>query len=201
MNMTSEPSVLSQHHRCDEDSTGEPPADLSLSSSRRNLVAFYSLSGHTRVLANQIRLAGAGDLEEISEPDSRLGFPGEARALIDSMLRRAPTIRRPEYDPAKYDVLLLGGPVWSGRIAAPVRTYARSYGARARSVAFFCTYDSDGAHSAMQELATLCGRHPEAVLAVPAHALVSGGHEEELHRFIRQVVAAPMKPGKVRSPS
>lgn len=162
----------------------------------RNLVAFYSLSGNTRGLANQIRDLSFGHLEEIMEPRERRGLFGEIRALYDSLLRRSPVIEPASRDPARYELLLLGGPVWAGRIAAPVRTYARQYGARAQRVAFFCTHDSDGAESAFQELAQLCGRAPEAVLAVPAHALVSGAHELELRRFVAKALAslAPSTP-------
>jgi hypothetical protein len=148
------------------------------------------MSGHTRALANEIRDLGLGDLEEIVEPDARRGFFGEARALFDSLARRSPAIAPIKRDPAAYELLLLGGPVWAGRIAAPMRTYAREHGARAQRVAFFCTYDADGAYSAFEELAQLCGRRPETVLAVPAHALVSGAHEAELRRFVDATLAA-----------
>jgi flavodoxin len=154
-----------------------------------SLVAYYSLSGHTRTLAEAVRRAGSGDIEEIAEPRRRIGFSGELRALIDSLLRRAPPICAPERDPAAYDLLVLGGPVWAGRIAAPVRTYAKAFGTRAKDVAFFCTYDSDGAGAALQELADLCGRRPKAVLAVPAHALVSGAYQADVLRFARKALA------------
>jgi hypothetical protein len=155
----------------------------------RSLVAFYSLSGHTRALAETLSDAGAGELEEVTEPRARVGFVGELRALVDSVLRRAPRISRTRHDPADFDVLVLGGPVWAGRIAAPVRTYARTHGRRARRVAFFCTYDSDGAAAAIQELADLCGRRPEAVLAVPAHAIVSESFAGEAQRFLADLRA------------
>jgi len=150
----------------------------------RKLVAFYSLTGHTRQLAQDIARTCGAQLEEIREPRLRRGFTGELRSLTDSMLRRTPAIRAPEHDPAQFELLMLGGPVWAGRVASPVRTYARQYGARARRVAFFCTYDSDGASEALQDLANLCGHRPGAVLAVPAHALVSGAYEADVIRFV-----------------
>jgi hypothetical protein len=61
--------------------------------------------------------------------------------------------------------------------------------ARARDLAFFCTYDADGAATALEELAELCGRRPKAVLAVPAHALVSGAFHAEVHRFVGEALA------------
>lgn len=156
------------------------------------LVTFYSLSGHTRALAEA--LGGTGEREEITEPRARAGFIGEVRSLVDSVFRREPEISRSQNDPANFDVLILGGPVWAGRIAAPVRSYARKHGRRARRVAFFCTYDSDGAETAMQELADLCGRCPEAVLTVPAHAVISGSFAGDVQRFLAILHANASQP-------
>jgi len=97
--MTNDPGIPSRQYLGEEDSATASHDEPSLSESRRILLAFYSMSGNTRALASQLRLAVASDLEEIREPNARLGFVGESRALVDSMLRRAPTIQRPEYDP------------------------------------------------------------------------------------------------------
>ena len=151
-----------------------------------SLIVFYSLSGHTRTLARAIQDASGSSIEEILERRARAGIAGEVGALLDSLLVRSPSILPMASDPADFDLLVLGGPVWAGRIAAPVRSYARQFGARAKRVAFFSTFDSDGAAAAFQELANVCGKRPEAILAVPAHALVSGAYEADLRRFVKE---------------
>lgn len=159
--------------------------------SPRNLVAFFSMSGNTRALANEIRDLSFGHLEEIVEPRTRRGASGVLRAVFDTVLRRAPPIAPACRDPALYDLLILGGPVWMGRIAAPLRSYARKYGVRASQVAFFCTCGSGGASDAFRELATLCGRAPVAVLAVRANALAARSHEADLHAFVATTLGVP----------
>ena len=166
--------------------------------SQRNLVAFYSMSGNTRALANEIRDAAHAHLEEIVEPRPRRGLLGVARALFDSLLRREPPIEAAARDPSLYELLILGGPVWAGRIAAPVRSYARKYGSRASRVAFFCTQGGNGADEAFAELAALCGRPPETVLAIPAASLASKSHSSELQRFIAELL--PSSPPAAASP-
>lgn len=157
--------------------------------STRALVAYYSMSGNTRAIANEIRNATGADLEEIVEPRRRQGIVGVMRAMFDSVTRREPPIFPSTHDPAKYDVLLLGGPVWAGHMAAPVRSYAKRYGSTAPKVAFFCTEGGHGAESAFAELEHLCARNAEATLAVDAAHLAPEAHSNELGRFATSVSA------------
>ena len=159
--------------------------------SPRNLIVFYSMTGNTRGLANELRDALHGHLEEIVEPRTRKGLVGVIRALFDALARREPPIRDPARDPAQYELLVLGGPVWAGRMAAPVRSYARRHGPRARQLAFFCTQGGNEAGPAFAELAALCGGEPVATLAISAPLLASQAHAEELRRFVASLVPAP----------
>jgi len=155
-----------------------------------SLVAFYSMGGHTRWLANEIRDALLCHLEEIVEPRARKGMAGVVRALFDSLMRREPPIASANRDPALYDLLIIGGPVWAGRIAAPVRSYARKYGIRASNVAFFCTHGGGDPGKAFAELELLCGRKPVSTLSIPGSFLVANSHQEALARFVSEVTQA-----------
>lgn len=148
------------------------------------LVAYYSMSGHTRGIANEIRDVTGAELEEIGEPRPRHGFTGVMRALFDGVARRTAPILVASHDPADYDLLVLGGPVWAGRMAAPVRTYAKRYGASAPHVAFFCTEGGRGAESAFADLEKLCQHPPEATLVVDAAHLPAVEHHVALTRFV-----------------
>ena len=173
--------------------------------SNRSLVAFYSMGGNTRALANEVRDALLCHLEEIVEPRARRGAWGVLRALFDSLARREPTIAPANRDPALYDLLVLGGPVWAGRIAAPVRSYARKYGARASRVAFFCTHGGGNPALAFSELQLLCGSAPVATLAVPADVLLAKSPTLGLARFVADLAtpraARAAIPGMPRQPS
>ena len=153
----------------------------------RTLVAYYSMSGNTRAVANEIRDTIDADIEEIAEPHPRRGATGVIRALFDSIARRDPPILPAARDPAQYDVLLLGGPVWNRRMAGPLRHYARRYGAAAPHVAFFCTEGGRGAEDAFADLATLCGHEPEATLVVDAAHKTPAAHHADLAAFTANV--------------
>lgn len=156
--------------------------------SYRMLVVFYSMSGHTRELAGEIGRSLGAEVEDIREPRPRHGLSGVWRALVDALTRREPPIEPARCDPTGYDLLVLGGPIWAGRIAAPVRTYARRYASRAEHVAFFCTEGGRGADPAFRELEQLCARPPLATLAVDAQHLAADRHRDALQAFVRRLM-------------
>jgi len=147
------------------------------------LIVFYSMSGNTRRLAEELHAAMGGDLEEIAEIHPRHGGVGVLRALFDALLRRRPEIRAPKHDPDKYDLLVLGGPIWAGRMAAPTRAYAERYGNGARHVAFFCTQGGSGSATAFADLERLCRHRPTGTLAVDAQHCLPTAHRAALGRF------------------
>jgi flavodoxin len=152
-----------------------------------HLIVYFSMTGRTRPIANEIRRVTGGDIEEIREPDRREGLPGIWRGLLDAMLRRCPPILVPNKNPAQYDVVIVGGPIWAGRMASPVRTYAKRYLRQAPEVAFFCTAGGRKADAAFEDLQRLCELQPRATWLVDARHLEPEAHRAELAHFIAQI--------------
>lgn len=155
----------------------------------RVLLVYYSMTGHTRALVQELRTALEADVEEIHEPNTRRGFAGMLRAAFDASLRREPPIETPRRDPAAYDVLVLGGPVWAARMASPLRSYTHRHAGRAARVAFFCTEGGRGDRPAFDDLAKLCGKTPVATLAVDAGHLPMEKHGDTLQQFVAKLRA------------
>ena len=162
----------------------------------RTLVAYYSMTGHTRQLAEEIRtrLGQGTDLENIREPRERRGALGLLGAMFHAAARSAPAILPARFPPGAHDLLVLGGPIWMGRLAAPVRTYARSHGASAPRIALSCTQGGNGAAAAFSEMERICGRTSFATLAVDGGYLPPSRHATALDAFIAALVRA--SPGR-----
>ncbi|MFC5525435.1 flavodoxin family protein [Rhodanobacter ginsengisoli] len=156
-----------------------------------NLVAYYSMTGNTRRIVDEVVGALHADAEEIREPHPRHGLGGVLRALFDAITRREPPIEPGRYDPADYDLLVLSGPIWAGRLAAPVRSYARQHAGKARRIAFVCTEGGRGGEQAFAELSSLCGRTPDATLEVTAEQIRNASYREAVQRFASSL--PPMK--------
>lgn len=155
----------------------------------KTLIAYYSMTGNTRKVADEIRAAvGAdADIEEIREPRARHGFTGTVRAMFDSLFRREPPIEPAALNPDGYDLLVLGGPVWASRMAAPVRTYAHRYGGKVPQIAFFATEGRTGAERAFKDLEQVCQHAPKATLAVDAEHIKPEAHQDAVKRFATSV--------------
>lgn len=157
----------------------------------RILIAYFSMTGRTRPIAKEIARATGADIEEIREPRLREGLPGVWSALVDALLRRTTAINAPVRDPADYDVVIVGGPIWAGRLACPVRRYARDHASRAPQVAFFCTAGGQKADAAFADLQRLCKHVPRATCLVDAHHLEPEAHRAAIAHFIAHAARAP----------
>lgn len=110
-----------------------------MSARQRALVVYYSRTGNTARVAQEIARRVDADLEEIREATDRRGFLGYLRAGYDSMREVASDIAEPRRDPGIYALLIVGSPVWGWRMTPAVRSYLRKTRGRGGAVAFFVT--------------------------------------------------------------
>lgn len=138
------------------------------------LVTWFSRSGSTAKAARALAQRLGADAQPIVTPVSYRGMRGFARALWDALRHRRPQIAVAA-DPTRYDLVVLGGPVWAGRPAAPLRTFLRRYGPRIRSLAAFCVSGSGAAYDGVfDEMADLAGHRPMATLSLPERQVATG---------------------------
>ncbi len=88
------------------------------------LVVFFSRTGTTRQVAEALARAAGADVEELRESRSRHGIWGYLRSGFEGTYRRPSLDLRPvQRNPRDYDIVLIGGPTWSGSLPSPVRAY------------------------------------------------------------------------------
>ncbi len=107
--------------------------------SKRILVAFYSRDGHTKRAAEMIADALNADVDKIEDKKPRGGIIGFLISGYDATLEKITDIDFSK-NPADYDVVILGGPVWNGRVSPAVRTYLLKNRDSIKKAAFFATY-------------------------------------------------------------
>jgi flavodoxin len=133
---------------------------------RKALVVFYSRSGTTRALAEALARTVDADLEEIVDKTGREGALGFFRSVLDAKLGRATAVEPRRHDPADYELVLIGTPVWASAVSAPVRAYLEDNRKRFRSVAFFVTEAGRGGERALSQMACIAGKEPTATLTL-----------------------------------
>jgi len=134
------------------------------------LVIYYSRSGVTKKAAERIAdgLKGKAEVtvEKIIDSKDHQGVLGWVAAVKDAMMKNVTPIELVKGDPAAFDLVAIGTPVWAWTVASPVRTFCSRHGKAAGKVAFFCTMGNSGETGALQAMKDLCGKEPVATLAI-----------------------------------
>lgn len=130
----------------------------------RILVIDYSRSGNTHKVAQAIASACGADLEQIRDAKPRHGLWGWIRSGREAMRAIPGEIRPPRRDPADYDLVVLGSPVWAGHVSSPMRAYLGHRSGRLAQVALFVTEGGSGGPKAIAEMSALAGQQPVATL-------------------------------------
>ncbi|ASJ00676.1 flavodoxin family protein [Thermococcus gorgonarius] len=102
------------------------------------LVVYYSRDGHTREAARRIAEALGADIDEVIDRKNRKGILGFLRAGYDATRGKTTEIAF-EKDPSEYDLVVVGSPVWNGRVTPAIRTYLLRNGEKIKKAAFFAT--------------------------------------------------------------
>lgn len=156
----------------------------------RILVAYYSRSGTTRRLAEQLAHALDADIEAIEDPTDRTGVLGYLRSAFQGLRRTRVDVRPALLEPHAYDLVLVGTPIWDDTVSVPVRSYLHLYQGQFPETAFFCTCGSSRGDRAFAEMARIAGRTPLATLRVREREI--DRDQDLLAKFLGQL--APFLP-------
>jgi flavodoxin len=147
------------------------------------LIVFYSRSGTTLKIAQELARTLRCDLEEITEAKSRIGFFGYMRSATEALLKRPAAISANQRDVTSYDLVIVGTPVWGSSLSSPVRAYLMATAAKLPDVAFFCSLGGMGSESTFAQMAAIVGKQPHAVCAIRQAEVVAGNHVGPLAMF------------------
>ncbi len=158
---------------------------------KRILVVYYSLSGHTEFVAQQLAAQCHADLEPIKDRHSRQGALGYLRSVLEALFGTRPAIERARRRPADYDLVILGTPVWFWNVASPLRTWLERHRHELDHVAVFCTCGGSGHAKVLDDLERLCGRAAQARLVLTERAIGQCQNDPAFRRFLRDIGREP----------
>ncbi len=133
---------------------------------QRILIAFFSLSGNTRLIARDIQEMTGGDLFEI-RPVRSYGpdFESTVEQARKELAEKArPLLKDAVADFEGYDVIFVGFPNWVGTMPMPVFSFLEQYDFSGKTIVPFCTHGTSGPASTFRDLA-----------ALPLHAVILEG--------------------------
>jgi flavodoxin len=150
------------------------------------LVVYYSRTGNTKKLANDICEKLKADSEEIIDTKKRsgpMGFMGAGRAGKAKLLTKIQSIKK---DISAYDLVIVGTPIWAWNMSAPVRTFLTEHGTELKSVAFFNTNGGNPGIT-FDDMEELCKQKPVSTLEVQDKELKEGKYQNKLNKFINEL--------------
>ena len=113
------------------------------------LVLYYSQTGTTQAVAEELQKQLDADIERIEAVNT---YDGDFQATIDRCRVEMESGELPELNPiqanlADYDVIFIGYPIWFGTYAMPVATLVKENDFAGKTVVPFCTFGSGGGAS------------------------------------------------------
>lgn len=102
------------------------------------LVVFYSKTGKTRQIGNEIAKLLKADVDEIVDLKNRKGIIGWIKSGRDEMKGYQTTIEN-QKDPNQYDLVIIGTPVWAWGSTPAARAYVIKFKDKLKKVAMFST--------------------------------------------------------------
>lgn len=119
------------------------------------LVAYFSRSGNTRVIAGQIHSAQDAALFEIQParpyPEDYLETVEQARRERDRGYR--PPLKAPVPEFARYQTIFLGFPIWGGTVPPVIRAFLAAHDFKGKTIIPFITHGGYGIGNSLAVLA------------------------------------------------
>ena len=151
------------------------------------LLIFYSRTGITRKVAEEVSSLLDCDVEEVIDKKNRRGFFGFMSAGMDATLRRLTDISETRKNPASYDFVIIGTPNWNRNMSSAIRTYITLKREGIKDAAFFYTQDGSKGTRVFAEMELLCRRKPIAALKIHKREVNEGTHIGKVKSFIEDI--------------
>lgn len=155
------------------------------------LIAYYSRTGTTRELANQIQQRIGGDLFELRTAHS---YPREYRATTHQAKREQQENFRPRLtaevqNMEVYDTVYIGFPNWWGTLPMVFFSFLERYDLAGKKIVPFCTHEGSHFGGSLGDVGALC---PKSTL-LEGIALRGGGVEKVQSNSARAEVVQWLK--------
>jgi len=125
---------------------------------KKILVAYFSRSGNTREIADQIHEKAGGDIFEIQPVNP---YPSDYNECVEQAKQELEKGYRPKLKTIvknieSYDAVFIGYPDWWSTIPAPIVTFLSKCDLSGKTVVPFCTHEGSGLGRSVTDISKLC---------------------------------------------
>jgi flavodoxin len=155
----------------------------------KTVIVYYSRSGNTKAVAQELAKLLGADIEEIVDETDRKGALGYIMAGRDATLGKDTNISEPKKDPSTYDLVVVGTPIWAFTLSTPVKAYLQMKKDAIKSVAFFATQGGSGAQRAFKAMGEITGKTPITTLTINEPEIKGIGGNKKVADFVSELTA------------
>ena len=162
-------------------------AFVTTSFAQKQLVLYYSETGTTKAVAEELKKQTGADIEAIECVNP---YSGNFQETIQRYQRERQNGETPALKPlqkkiADYDIIFLGYPIWGGIYAMPIITLIQENDFAGKTIIPFCTFGSGGLNTSSDALkAALPKANIKAGYGVRAARVTAAA--KELDRFLKE---------------
>jgi len=129
-------------------------ASITASYAQKALVLYYSETGSTKTVAEELQKQLGADIETIEATKPYSGNFQETmqRGQREMQSGQWPELKALKSNLSKYDVIFLGYPIWFGTYANPIQTLVKSNDFAGKTIVPFCTFGSGGLNTSSDAL-------------------------------------------------
>jgi len=150
----------------------------------KNLIAYYTRTKTTKKVADEIAKQINCESDEIIDKKKRSGPLGYITSGRDAMKKSLTEIEAKK-DPSKYDLVIIGTPIWGWTMCPAVRTYITRN--KFNKVAFFCTHGSSGGDKTFKEMEEITKIKPLATLELTTKEVIQDDYKEKVRYFVKKL--------------
>ena len=120
----------------------------------KTLILYYSLTGTTETVAQELQKALNADMEAIELENPYTGSYEEVVKTVgkEREAGELPKLLPLQADLSKYDTIYLGYPIWYGTYARPITALVEQNDFQGKHIVAFCTFGSGGLETSIEHL-------------------------------------------------
>jgi len=153
---------------------------------KKILIVYFSQSGVTRKYSQALAKKLNCDIEELKDKKKRNGFFGFIKNCIDAFKGKHTEIEKIKYNPSYYDLVIIGTPVWAGKMVPAVRAYIDENINEMKNVVFFTTQGAPTPQGCINEMVAYSNKKPVAIHSIE-RSKVAKDFSEDIEEFVAKL--------------
>lgn len=154
----------------------------------KTLVLYYSWSkmGNTQKVAEYMGEKLNATVEKLIDKKEKKGAIGWLQGGMKGARKMLTEIEPIKADLQEYELICIGGPVWSWNVCPIVRTFLTDHKLENKKVILFCTMNSQGDDRCFASMNELIGGKAEILgeFRATAKEVLNGEYKEKINEFI-----------------